>query len=281
MNPQFKRMTIISACDVLAETLKTHNGYESLALEWEVEEGISAGTLAGKDIQLKKIAVNNSEKTVETVYGTVYLQEAVIRKAIEFQRPGFEKKSWEKLKIFLMQDGFNLKKIKDEWGEVSSFELQRMHPDVADIPEADDEVHMLLKEYRFEVPLGHLKQALDAHTRAQWASANGQIRSFLDGLLDEVAERLAPGKTTPENKGHGRRAVLANLNEPFLSKTLFEWSDDNKHAFIPGLFKRLNAEGSHPGLSNEEDSTFRLHIVLITARLLLRRYKNLKKNTVA
>ena len=41
-----------------------------------------------------------------------------------------------------------------------------------------------------------------------------------------------------------------------------------------GLFNRLHPEGNHPGLSDEDDSTFRLHIVIIVARLLLRRYVN-------
>jgi hypothetical protein len=36
--------------------------------------------------------------------------------------------------------------------------------------------------------------------------------------------------------------------------------------------RRLNPEGSHPGLSDDEDCSFRLNIVLLTASLLLRRY---------
>ncbi len=281
MTQQFGRMSILSACDVLAQALDTHSQYESLALEWDIEDEINSGGLAGKNNQLKKIAANNTGKTVDTIDGTICLQEAIVRHAIGLQRPGHERSTWKKLKLFLARDGFNVKEIVDEFDDTTRFELQRMHPEIADIPTANDEVHELLKEYNFDIPLGHLEQAIDAHTRAQWASANSQIRTFIDGLLDEVAERIVPEKITGENKGHGRRAILANLDEPFLSKSLFEWSDDGKHAFIPGLFKRLNPEGSHPGLSDEEDSTFRLHIVLITARLILRRYKNTKRKTAA
>jgi hypothetical protein len=39
-----------------------------------------------------------------------------------------------------------------------------------------------------------------------------------------------------------------------------------------GLANRLHPKGSHPGLSDNEDSTFRLHVVLLTARLLLTRF---------
>jgi hypothetical protein len=64
--------------------------------------------------------------------------------------------------------------------------------------------------------------------------------------------------------------MLAAVTPPFLSRDTNEW-EDNGRGFINGLIYRLHPHGSHPGISDEEDSTFRLHIVLVTARLLLRR----------
>jgi hypothetical protein len=66
-----------------------------------------------------------------------------------------------------------------------------------------------------------------------------------------------------------RRSKLASLG--FLSQSLNEW-DNNGLGFIKGLVKRLRPHGSHPGLSDQEDSAFRLHTVLVTARLLLVRF---------
>jgi hypothetical protein len=40
---------------------------------------------------------------------------------------------------------------------------------------------------------------------------------------------------------------------------------------MQAFFRRLHPAGSHPGLSDEDDSTFRLHLVLLVARNLLRR----------
>jgi len=76
---------------------------------------------------------------------------------------------------------------------------------------------------------------------------------------------------TAENVGSGqaRRRKLAAAG--FLSRELNEW-DDNGLGFINGRAKRLHPQGSHPGLSDGDDSAFRLHIVLITARLLLVRF---------
>ena len=40
---------------------------------------------------------------------------------------------------------------------------------------------------------------------------------------------------------------------------------------VNGLFKMLHTEGSHAGLSDVEHSTFRMQLVLVTARIFLRR----------
>ena len=175
---------------------------------------------------------------------------------------------WVAFAAGLKRDGFIL--VEDE--DQRMFQLHRMLPEVADLPNASNEVHMHLERSGFIVPLGHLNQAINAHSRGEWASANGQMRTFLEGLLDEVAERLAPEKASVTKTGHHRRTLLANLDSPFLSRTLNEWGDGQKAGLNNGLFNRLHPEGSHPGLSDEEDSTFRLHIVTIVARLLLRRF---------
>ena len=71
-------------------------------------------------------------------------------------------------------------------------------------------------------------------------------------------------RKTSEN----RRTLLAEKG--FLSSSRNEMTTDGK-SFVSGLFKMLHSDGSHPGLSNEDHSTFRLHLVLVTSRTVLRR----------
>ena len=144
-----------------------------------------------------------------------------------------------------------------------------------DLPAADDEVHVLLNRYNLGTPLGHLDQAITAHTRCDWAAANGQSRSFLESLLDEAAYMLVPNPPRAPNQGEARREALPNLQSPFLSADLNEWGNQGKN-LVNGVFKRLHPQGAHPGLSDEEDSTFRLHLVLLLGRLLLRRLDSLR-----
>jgi len=164
------------------------------------------------------------------------------------------------LRSALERDGFVL-----EDGE-----LRRSLPEALDLPAADDEVHQLLRQHGFATPLSHLDQAIENHTIGNWASANGQLRNFVESLLDEICIRIDPASAALASS-ENRRQRLANLNPPFLSRTLNEWADDGK-GFVNGFFRRLHPQGPHPGQSDNEDCTFRLHLVLICGRLLLRRF---------
>jgi len=154
-------------------------------------------------------------------------------------------------------------------------QLRPTFPKAFDLPVAHDEVHLLLAQHHLVTPKGHLDQAIESHARGNWAAANGQLRTFYESLFDEIALLLEPQSAPPA--GETRRQRLANLTPPFLSRDLKEWSDDGKN-FVNGVFKRLHAQGAHPGLSDEEDSTFRLHLVLLTAGLFLRRLDAILKS---
>lgn len=146
--------------------------------------------------------------------------------------------------------------------------VRRILPAELGVPAAEDEITRLLAKHGMSTTKGHLDEALKTHSDGHWAAANSQIRTFLDSLLDEMAERLVPAATELPS-GQARRARLAAAG--FLGRDLNEWSDDGK-GFMNGLVRRLHPRGPHPGLSDDEDSTFRLHVVLLTARLLLVRF---------
>ena len=94
----------------------------------------------------------------------------------------------------------------------------------------------------------------------------------MESLVDAIANSLRPNKAqglTPENQ----RALLGEIG--FFSTERKEWTGDGKN-YVNGLFKMLHTEGSHSGLSDREHSTFRLHLVLLTARTFLRRLHHLE-----
>lgn len=162
--------------------------------------------------------------------------------------------------------------LKRDGFEVINGELRRVLPEALNLPAADDEVHARLREFGFDISTGHLDQAIQNHAQGNWAAANAQIRTYVESLFDEIAEKLAGPSATLPAPGHQRRIFLANLNPPFLLAPLNEWEGQGK-GFLEGFLRRLHPEGSHPGLSDEDDSTFRLHVVLLVSRLLLQRLR--------
>lgn len=198
------------------------------------------------------------------------IEEVVVAKAIGLLPAANPKYPWvsvgeptgvqKRMLRLLEQDGF----------VVAECSLRRALPSEVGLPEAQSELMRLLDRHGLPTPKGHLDQALENHATGNWAAANSQVRSFLEGLLDELAVKIDPSAAELPS-GNDRRMRLSKTVPPFLSRELYEWTDDGKN-FINGLMKRLHPAGSHPGLSDEDDSTFRLHVVLLTARLLLARY---------
>ena len=82
--------------------------------------------------------------------------------------------------------------MKCDGYEVVEGQLRRTLPETLDLPSADDEMRTLSKRFGFQTPLGHLEQAIKNHADGNWAAASGQLRSFVEGLLNEIAEKISP-----------------------------------------------------------------------------------------
>ncbi|HEU4884137.1 MAG TPA: hypothetical protein VFT45_17925 [Longimicrobium sp.] len=264
----FTRPTILAAVELLELHDQAHFNQMVLRLGLE-REILSQGSLsvAAKCVLLGRVAVQRPTEVVQTVDGSATLAEAVVREAVRLLHRESAGSNHVALLRGLARDGYVV-----SWGE--SYDpptLRAALPGEIDLPATDDEVHQLLNHFRFHVPLGHLGQAIEAHTRGDWAAANAQLRTFLESLFDDLARVYRPAEAAQLATSENRRALLAD--EGFVSVNRNELTRDGK-GFVNGLFKMLHTDGSHPGLSDEDHSTFRLHLVLVTARTFLRRLYN-------
>ncbi|MBZ9726352.1 hypothetical protein LB554_20630 [Mesorhizobium sp. CO1-1-11] len=262
--PLFSRRTIIAAADVL-ESL-TQAEISALLTDFgpSVYEHIGGGSAKARMVELKRFIDRNPRHSVDDgLLENVLVERATARlPAIEpdyeWSTARVERPEFQKLRYALEQDGYR----------IVDGTLRRSLPSDIGLPQTDSELVALLKKHRFETSLGHLVQAQDAHARGNWASANAQLRSFFEGLLNEIATGL-DAKVEELKESENKRAYLAKVG--FLAEDLNEWGSNGKN-FTNGLLRRLHPEGSHPGLSDKDDSTYRLHLVLLTAALLMRRY---------
>ncbi len=263
--PQFSRRTILAATDLLVRF--SHAALTRFLLEYGLDEVGDAGSLRDRANAIARYLLRNPNSTD---FDDRNLTDSLISRLVRdemarftdydgaFQFDRFSASNPE-LQRALERDGFT----------AEDGTLRKTLPAVLDLPVADDEVHSLLSRYGYTESEGHLDQAIAAHARGDWAAANGQLRSFAESLLNSIAETLAPVGAVPP-VGVRRRQYLAHLNPAFFNVALNEWSDDGR-GFVEAFYHRLHPQGAHPGLSDEEDSTFRLHLVLLMARLLLRR----------
>lgn len=265
----FTHPTIVAAVEFVGEVL-TQAKFDQLMVRLSLDNEIPFGpakSVIAKSALLARVVNQRATQVINTLNGQMTLAEATVREAVEVTNPSCTKVEQERFLRGLALDGYVV-----TWNDEARIPLLRAAlPDEVDLPAADDEVHQLLKQLGFTVPLGHLDQAIDAHTRGDWAAANSQIRTFLEGLLSDIASHIDPLQVAGMPSSENRRSWLAEKG--FLSVGRNEWTSDGKN-YLNGLFKMLHTDGSHPGLSDEDHSTFRLHVALITGRTLLRRLHN-------
>ena len=260
----FSRKTLLEACHTFRRL--SHAEMDTLMLRLELDPLMSKG--GNKESRANDIFQYLVKKPAAQIDGRPLARlvvESAVKIALSPDYP-LRQGTFDALFRALERDGF----------VVRDGQLRPALPGNLDLPAADDEVHLLLKRYGLNTSLGHLDQAINAHAQGNWAAANGQLRTFYESLFDEIALLVDPQNGSAAKPGATRRQLLANLTPPFISRELNEWSDDGKN-FVNGTFKRMHPQGSHPGLSDEEDCTFRLHLVLLVARLFLRRLDSLLK----
>jgi hypothetical protein len=259
--PQFSRRTVLAATDLLENA--GHARITRFLLEYGLENYVLGRSMRDRASGIARYLIENSEVLNDEGQN---LTDAVVGELVADavgQCNSYDQfnNRYPALNRALQRDGFT----------VEGGRLRRALPVALDLPAADDEVHARLEQFRMKVQSGHLDQAIAAHARGDWAAANAQLRAFAEALFDGIAASLAHYSGLPAPAaGNQSRIWLGQLNPPFFLAELNEWTGQGT-GFLEGFFRRLHPQGAHPGLSDEDDSTFRLHLVLLTARSLLKR----------
>ncbi len=172
---------------------------------------------------------------------------------------------------FYMANGFPealINSLQRDGFVIQGDRLRRTLPEVVNTAENENQVYQLLDQFEFDTARGHLDQAISAHTRGEWAAANGQLRPFIESLFHLIATRL---NYTGETGFYTIGQYLTGIDPPFIYTELNEWELGNNGGFLQGFWSRLHPAGPHAGLSDEEDCTFRLQMILLVASHYLNR----------
>jgi len=270
---RFSRNTIIELINAFG--FSTHAEIDLLILRFSLEEANCPGGIAPREMGLMQYLVDNPGRKGPSGANLVleivgYLIETRLSSRDPWSLPDEPEEIFPRLVRSLRRDGYI----------IEGNELKTLIPETILIPQIESKLESLLDEFEFSTAKGHFEQAISAHTRGEWASANAQLRTFIESLFDSLAEKLIHDPRTVPASSHQRRELLATLSPPFFLADLNEWEVGSKGGFVQGFWRRLHPEGSHPGLSDEEDSTFRLQLVIIVASHYLMRLKNREEPAV-
>ncbi len=241
---------------VKALNFRTHNEVEQFCIEFGIEEAISGTYIKEKETSIAKHLISNSTEVGPN--GSILAIE-IIEYAIKHY-PGCEPFSEKhpELAHSLDRDGF----------ELTDKGLRRKLPAIFPVAEQEDQLISLLEKFSFDIARGHYEQAVAAHARGEWAAANAQLRTFVEEFFNKAQTIVCPGQYSSANE---RKIALAKAG--FFIDSYNEYLF-NGTGFIEGFWKRLHPEGSHPGLSEQSDSTFRLHLVILVVNYLILRVKS-------
>lgn len=235
----FSRRTILTLVEAL--NFKTHDKIERFALELELEAIVSGQWIKEKETSISKYLIEHgNEKSSTGAPLVVDVIEYLLREASY-------NSDFSALQNCLASDGY----------ELTDKSVRQSLPQAIPLTESENKLLSILKARGFNVAIGHYEQALAAHGRGDWAATNAQLRSFVEEFFNQCHALLGTGtgQSTQQKKQDLASSgfFISQYNE-FLG---------NGTGFVEGFWKRLHPHGSHPGLSESADSTFRLHMVLL------------------
>lgn len=146
--------------------------------------------------------------------------------------------------------------LKADGYELADHRLAQTNPDAAPMAEDMTALGAELEARGWTVALTHYRQAVDNFTDGECESSNAQLRSFLEELLRKAA---AARNCRPSVDPKGNIDKLTNSG----------MLGQDEAQFLKGLAGLSNTNGSHPGISTSDESLFRLHATVASARWVL------------
>jgi len=148
------------------------------------------------------------------------------------------------------------------WGEPTETYEWTVGPLGADelpLPPQAGSVQRLLEDRGFTVAANHYGQAYRAYSSGDLEASNAQLRAAFESIAIEVA-RTVLGSDQPS----GGAALDAMNRATVFVKGEFE--------FLKGLWQLSHANGSHPGLSSEQEALFRFTAITAALQFLVQRF---------
>lgn len=247
----------------LLRDMNSHASLDTYFFRYGLDEIVTGSNKDQKVLSVGRYLIDNPQSPGILSNNLVYeiVEDVVIStisNAYQYDSVKEEFVHFPQLRRLLLKDGFIIQDGK----------LTRMFDSEIDFHKNITLIESLLNKHNLNVAKGHYDQASNAFNRGDWAACNAQIRSYVEELLNRLAEKITGSIPVSSQDA---KISLSKSTPPIFYRELNEWLD-NGHGFFETFWKRLHPQGSHPGLSDEDDSIFRLNLVQISTLEILRRY---------
>lgn len=278
----FSKQLILKAVDFMPS--KTHNELEReiIALDLNTKGIDLSGSIENKkNAILGYLLANPNARDNHGDSILLIMMDKVVNKMLinvrldldEFNEETLEFKSDSKFYRYLRLDGYDI-----------DFEKMRVKENISkytNTSEKDDYIVNFLNQYHFETSLGHYEQAKSSYLNGNYAALNGQLRSFVEAIFQDMAKHIKIKEPNNNNINsissvdpQQAMCIFAKCESPIIERNLNEY-DDNGTGFIQAFWKRLHPEGSHAGLPDFEEAIYRFQLVVLNIELLLKRFEKL------
>lgn len=189
---------------------------------------------------------NNKPTRVSTALGKDPSEDSLISLGTKIMNDaafGDDEPDWVgELRSSLFEDGYSLSSDEGKWSisPVGAEEVP-LSPQISDLEDA-------LTGNGFAVAANHYRQAFAAFKRQDWEASNSATRATVESFFVEIAKTQAAFSPRAGQGGGG--PAIAKLDEA----GKFE---PGEHEYVKGFWKMSHTNGSHPGLSSEQEALFR------------------------
>ncbi len=246
----FSRKTIAALARALATSWKDHSHLDVLFYEYGLEHEDEKGNVLTRYLALLR-AMNEWVTPKEAAQKNLFeITEQFLKKLTTYELESDEE-------LIALQKALRLEGL-----ECRDRQLLPTTPEPVALGSEITSLEKDLKDLELNVSVEHYRQAVDNFVDGNEEACNGQIRSYLEDLFIGICERMC--KQTVKDA----QAALQHLRSgDYLDEA--EW-----HTFR-SFWNSIQDKGPHRGLSDDEESLYRLHVATAMSRYLIHKAKSI------
>lgn len=181
----YSRRTVVEALKLLAEK-KSYAAITEVAFTHDLMEVATGGNVKENVRSLTNHLLSVQNQQEDMVNEIV---ETLINEVLNFAKGHSEYNPDEEVPLEESHPAL-IRALRIDGFVVRDFKLVRQLPESITLSNHQNELFMLLEKHNFDISRGHLEQVIDAHAQGRWASSNGQLRSFMETLFNDMADRI-------------------------------------------------------------------------------------------